>query len=71
MNQEEILNELLELILSVDQTETDVQKLHEDMHPHLRAIAEWLFIAKTDVRIEVPQCLRHLRADGRLRQNLL
>ena len=53
MDQEEILNELLELILSVDQTETDVQKLHEDMHPHLRAIAEWLFIAKTDVRIEV------------------
>lgn len=52
MHHEEMLSSLLDAILSLDLSETDIYKLHDGLEPQLRVLAGQLHVAKTEIHIE-------------------
>ena len=61
MQHEAMLNELMELILSGDPVESDIHQLYAGLQPHLQALADWLHVAKTDIRIEIQPNVYEIR----------
>ena len=61
MQHEAMLNELMELILSGDPAESDIHQLYADLQPHLQALADWLHVARTDIRIEIQPNVYEIR----------
>lgn len=52
MHNKDMLHELMELILDSDPMESDLMALYGQMRPHLQPLADWLHVARIDVRIE-------------------
>lgn len=61
MQHEAMLNELMELILSGDPVESDIHQLYAGLQPHLQALADWLHVARTDIRIEIQPNVYEIR----------
>lgn len=52
MQHHEMLHELMELILDSDPMESDLMTLYGQMRPHIQPLADWLHVARINVRIE-------------------